>query len=243
VGLAETASVAGFDFSCRPPEQLQAAPANQSLVLLFASLLAIPLACQCGLHTTFFAGLQIVGMTLYFLDDVFLLDLALEPAQCILERLAFLNTNLCQINPPPNLPRGNINDTGFAQLLKAHSKSCNGRIDSACRGRPRTRRVRQDRPARLGRRPSHSFSESYLGKTLGTRPRQLIFKSTIAGLQLFHLTRELLSPTLNQLVDDVRRHADDTCTELPAQKPRRLLALRCSECAHSLPPRQHMFAA
>jgi hypothetical protein len=89
------------------------------LVRLFASLLAIPLACQCSLHALFFARLQIVGMTLNFLDDVFLLDLALKPAQCIFERLAFLYTNLCQKNPPPNMPRGNNYDTGFTQLREA----------------------------------------------------------------------------------------------------------------------------
>lgn len=56
---------------------------TMELILLFTSLLAIPLACQRCLDTTLFAGLQVVGMTLHFLDDVFLLDLALKPAQCI----------------------------------------------------------------------------------------------------------------------------------------------------------------
>jgi hypothetical protein len=50
------------------------------LVLLFASLLAIPLARQSCLDTTLFTGLQIVGVTLYFLDDVLLLYLSLEAA-------------------------------------------------------------------------------------------------------------------------------------------------------------------
>ena len=35
-------------------------------------------------------------MTLYFLDDVFRLNLAFKPSQCIFERLAFLHSNLCQ---------------------------------------------------------------------------------------------------------------------------------------------------
>ena len=69
------------------------------LILLFASLLAIPLARQCCLDAALFTGLQIVGVTLDFLDDVLLLYLPLEPAQRIFERLAFLNANLCQEIP------------------------------------------------------------------------------------------------------------------------------------------------
>jgi hypothetical protein len=50
------------------------------LVSLFASLLAIPLACQCCLHAALLTGLQIVGVTLYFLDNVLLLYLPFKPA-------------------------------------------------------------------------------------------------------------------------------------------------------------------
>ena len=82
------------------------------LVCLFASFLAIPLACQCCLHAALLTGLQVVGVTLDFLNDVLLLYLPLEPAQRILERLAFLYTNLCQKNPPPNPPNGTSYDTG-----------------------------------------------------------------------------------------------------------------------------------
>jgi hypothetical protein len=51
-------------------------------------------------------------VTLDFLDDVLLLYLPLKPAKSIFERLAFLNTNLCQRIPPPNLPWGFFYDTG-----------------------------------------------------------------------------------------------------------------------------------
>ncbi len=47
-------------------------------------------------------------MTFYFFDDVFLLYLALKPAQCVLKRLAFLNANLCQMYDTPKLP-----ETGY----------------------------------------------------------------------------------------------------------------------------------
>jgi hypothetical protein len=76
------------------------------LVSLFASFFAIPLACQCCFHATLFTGLQIVGVTLHFLDNVLLLNLALKPAQSVFERLAFLYANLCQEIPPPNPPNG-----------------------------------------------------------------------------------------------------------------------------------------
>ena len=75
-----------------------------SSVLLFTSLLAIPLACQCFFDALLFAGLQIEGVTLHFLDDVLLLNLALEATQCIFKRLALLYANLCQETTPPNRP-------------------------------------------------------------------------------------------------------------------------------------------
>ncbi len=66
------------------------------LVLLFASLLAIALAGKGCLHALLLTRLQVVGVTLYFLDDVLLLDLPLKPAQRVLEWLAFLYTYFCQ---------------------------------------------------------------------------------------------------------------------------------------------------
>ena len=79
--------------------------AGQELILFLARLLAIPLACQCFLHALLLTGLQVVGVTFDFLDDVFLLYLPLKPAESILKRLAFLYANLCQINTPPILPK------------------------------------------------------------------------------------------------------------------------------------------
>jgi len=48
------------------------------LVLLFTSLLAIPLARQSCFHALLLARFEVVGVTFYFLDDVFLLNLAFE---------------------------------------------------------------------------------------------------------------------------------------------------------------------
>ena len=71
-------------------------PPNDDLVLLFTSFLTIPLSRQRFLYAALFARFQVEGMTFYLFNDVFLLDLALKPAQCIFKRFAFLNTNLCQ---------------------------------------------------------------------------------------------------------------------------------------------------
>lgn len=75
----------------------------KNLILLFPSLLTIPLARQRFLYATFFAWFQVEGVTLYFLNDVLRLHLALESAQSILKRLAFLHANLCQRKYTSNL--------------------------------------------------------------------------------------------------------------------------------------------
>jgi hypothetical protein len=70
--------------------------------LFLASLLAVALAGQSLLHTHLLAGLHVIRMPLDLFDDVFLLHLALEAAQCIFKRFAFLNLNFCQkrLHPP-----------------------------------------------------------------------------------------------------------------------------------------------
>ncbi len=69
---------------------------HKKSILLFASLLTIPLARQGSLDAALLAGLQVIGVTLHFLDDVLLLYLPLESAQSIFQRFAFLNANLRQ---------------------------------------------------------------------------------------------------------------------------------------------------
>ncbi len=81
---------------------------QRRLVLLFPSLLTIPLARQCLFNSTLFAWFQVKGVTLYFLNNVLRLHLALEAAQSILKRLAFLHANLCQRNTPPTWPSTGI---------------------------------------------------------------------------------------------------------------------------------------
>lgn len=58
--------------------------AASGLILLFASLFTATLARQSFLHALLLAGLQVVGMTFNFFNDVFLLNLTLKPAEGIL---------------------------------------------------------------------------------------------------------------------------------------------------------------
>ena len=73
-----------------------------ALVLFFARFLASPLACESSLNTLFLAGLQIKGVALDLLDNVFLLHLALEAAQSVLEGFTLLKSHFCQTDTPPN---------------------------------------------------------------------------------------------------------------------------------------------
>jgi len=54
------------------------------LFLFPPGLLAVPLACQRFLHAASLARLEVIGVALYLLDDVLLLDLSLEAPQSIL---------------------------------------------------------------------------------------------------------------------------------------------------------------
>jgi hypothetical protein len=68
----------------------------------FANLLLRPLAGQRLLNAKLGARLQIVGVTLHFLDDVFRLNFALEATQGALNGLALLQSDLSQPKSPPN---------------------------------------------------------------------------------------------------------------------------------------------
>jgi hypothetical protein len=67
------------------------------LVLFFPDLLAIALPRQRFLDSLLLAWFQVEGVALDLFDNVLGLYLALETAQSILERLAFLYTNFCQV--------------------------------------------------------------------------------------------------------------------------------------------------
>jgi hypothetical protein len=69
---------------------------SSGLFRFFAGLFAIAFAREGFLHATLFTWFQIEGVTLDFLDNVFLLDLPLKAAQSIFKGFALLNSNLCQ---------------------------------------------------------------------------------------------------------------------------------------------------
>ena len=73
-----------------------------ALILFFTRFLASPLASESGFDTLLLAGLQVKGVALDLLDNVFLLHLALEAAQSVLEGLTLLKSYFCQTDTPPN---------------------------------------------------------------------------------------------------------------------------------------------
>jgi hypothetical protein len=78
-----------------------------TLILLFTCLFTAAFARQSFLHALLFARLQVEGVPLDLLDDVFLLHFALEPAQGILEGFALLESYFCQTeNTPKPVPLG-----------------------------------------------------------------------------------------------------------------------------------------
>ncbi len=76
---------------------------SSCLILFLARLLTRPLASQRCFHAFFLAGLQVKGVTLDLLDDVFLLHLAFEAAQSILEGFTLLKPDFCQNRYTPRL--------------------------------------------------------------------------------------------------------------------------------------------
>jgi hypothetical protein len=72
------------------------------LILLFANLFASTLTRQCGFYALFLAGLQIEGVALNLLDNVFLLHLAFETPQRVLEGFTLLQSNFRQTDTPPD---------------------------------------------------------------------------------------------------------------------------------------------
>jgi hypothetical protein len=75
-------------------------PCLYYLILLFASFFTTTFAGQSLFYPLFLTRLQVVGVTLYFLDDVFLLHFALETAEGIFQRLAFLQSDFSQLLHP-----------------------------------------------------------------------------------------------------------------------------------------------
>lgn len=80
---------------------LGAAALTAKLVLLFPGFLAAALARQGFLYALLLTRLEVKGVTLDLLDDVFLLHFALETAQSILEGFALLESDFSQRTKHP----------------------------------------------------------------------------------------------------------------------------------------------
>jgi hypothetical protein len=72
------------------------------LLQLSPELLSIPLTRQCLLRTTLVTRFQIERVLLDVLDDVFLLNLPLEPPESALNRLALLDLHFRHASTPPS---------------------------------------------------------------------------------------------------------------------------------------------
>ncbi len=82
-----------------PPLLSSRGPLGANSIRFFTNFLPSTLPRQGLLHSALRAGLQIEGVALYFLNDVFRLNLALEATECVVYGLAFLQPNFCQDNP------------------------------------------------------------------------------------------------------------------------------------------------
>ena len=77
---------------------------SDSPILLFldhpTDFFAAAFSSKCLLDAFLFTRLQIKGVFLDFLDDVFLLDFSLETAQSVFDRFTILNSNFRQLVHP-----------------------------------------------------------------------------------------------------------------------------------------------
>jgi hypothetical protein len=80
-GMVRTATVANQDGGAALGSS---DPICGNLILLFANLFSGTLSRQSLLHSALRARLQVEGVTLHFLNDVFRLNLALKPTKGIL---------------------------------------------------------------------------------------------------------------------------------------------------------------
>ena len=72
-------------------------------VLLTPLLFPEAFTRKSGLGATLFSRLHVIAVALDLFDDVFRLDLALEPPESVLQRFAFLNNHFRHAYSPPFL--------------------------------------------------------------------------------------------------------------------------------------------
>jgi hypothetical protein len=65
--------------------------------------LRLRLRASASLNSLLLAWLQVKGVMLHFFNGFFLQYLAFKPAKSVFERLAFLQSNFCQLTGTPKL--------------------------------------------------------------------------------------------------------------------------------------------
>src|SRR5262245_48692918 len=91
------------------------------LLQLAPELLAIPLTGERLLGSALVARLQVKGVLLDVLDDVFLLNLPFETPECALDRFALLDLHFCHYNHTPFM--GGLGSLERARLSRANADS------------------------------------------------------------------------------------------------------------------------
>ena len=84
-----------------PPQPLHSPGSITELIVLVASLLPGPFASQGFFYSPLFSRFQVVRVFLDFLDDIFLLDLALEATQRVFEGFSLLKSHFSQTANTP----------------------------------------------------------------------------------------------------------------------------------------------
>ena len=114
----------------RRPEEEET---HRLLIRFFTSFFPAAFARERFFDTLSFAGLQVKGVALNLLDDVFLLHLALETTQRVLEGLTLLKSYFRQLTTPPNSsPLDPIVIARFRRQVKGECQSFRINSGFAC---------------------------------------------------------------------------------------------------------------
>ena len=115
----------------------RSSPSLTALVLFFACFLTAPLARQCFLYALLLAGLQVEGVPLYLLNNVFLLHFPFKATQCIFKGLTLLNSDFRQLSytpkPVPFGPDSYCKSRVASQGVCAKFPSLNAFANGLCR--------------------------------------------------------------------------------------------------------------
>jgi len=95
---------------------------SELLLLFFPSFFPATLARQCLFDALFLAGFQVKGVTLYLLDNVFLLHFALKTAQSVFEGFSLLQSDFRQLITPPD--SSYLDPDSYCKVLSTSQAVC-----------------------------------------------------------------------------------------------------------------------